>query len=92
MDKGKKTERSITVGERTYRLKDRITLADYRAWAECNPLSVDGGVAGLNAVLAIPLGEPEQAEMEVEDYLSLHQAVFGFFVALRWGQSAPSAS
>ena len=83
------TERSITVGAQTYRLKDRIPLADYRQWAECNPMQLDTGLVGLNAVLAIPLSLAELDALLDEEYFGLHRAVFDFFLGLRWGRNEP---
>lgn len=84
--------RTITVGGRTYALKEIVPLRLYRQWAECNPMDLESGLAGLNAVLAEPLADEDVDALPAEDYFGLHKAVFAFFLALRWEPSAPSAS
>jgi len=85
-------ERVITVNGKEYRLQECIPLAQYRRWAECNPLSLETGLPGLNAILAEPLSEADLDAMEAEEYFDLHKAVFDFFLALRWGRKEPSPS
>jgi len=85
-------ERSVTVNGVVYPLKETIPLALYRQWAECNPMSLDTGLPGLNAVLATPLTEADLDAMEAEHYFDLHKAVFDFFLGLRWARKEPVPS
>lgn len=85
-------KREITVGGTTYALKEGIPLRLYRQWADCNPMDLESGLAGLNAVLAEPLTAADIDDMPADDYFGMHKAVFSFFLALRWEPAAPSAS
>lgn len=86
------TTRSVTVHGTVYPLQEHIPLAQYRQWAECNPLSLETGLPGLNAILAEPLTADDLDTMEAEHYFDLHRAIFDFFLGLRWGPSAPPPS
>jgi hypothetical protein len=82
--------RMLQIEGKEYALKEKVTPAQYDAWASANVMDPDVGIPALNEVLAEPVALDDFET--IDEYFELHRAIWDFFVALRWGRSEPQRS